>query len=103
MYFIYDTKTNVNRGFADTKEEAELLLKELSHKWYYRYLVIRQKGNNMKTFTFSVPASLIYKIEAETELKALKLLVEEGGLSILADDTILDKSNYEMAELIDES
>ena len=42
MYFIYDTKTKVNRGFADTKEEAELLLKELSHKWYYRYLVIRQ-------------------------------------------------------------
>ena len=57
----------------------------------------------MKTFTFSVPASLIYKVEAETELKALKLLVEEGGLSLLADDTILDKSNYEMAELIDES
>ena len=26
---------------ADTKEEAELLLKELSHKWYYKYLVIR--------------------------------------------------------------
>ena len=41
MYFIYDTKTKVNRGFADTKKEAELLLKELSHKWYYRYLVIR--------------------------------------------------------------
>jgi hypothetical protein len=41
MYFIYDTKTKINRGFADTKEEAKLLLKELSHKWYYRYLVIR--------------------------------------------------------------
>tara|TARA_Y100000289_G_scaffold54890_1_gene57587 strand:- start:28 stop:225 length:198 start_codon:yes stop_codon:yes gene_type:complete len=41
MYFIYDTKTKINRGFADTKEEAELLLKELSHKWYYKYLVIR--------------------------------------------------------------
>ena len=50
MYFIYDTKTKVNRGFADTKEEAELLLKELSHKWYYRYLVIRQKGNVMKDY-----------------------------------------------------
>ena len=57
----------------------------------------------MKTFTFSVPASLIYKVEAETELKALKLLVEEGGLSILADDTIVEKSDYEMAELVDES
>ena len=41
MYFIYDTKTKINRAFADTKEEAELLLKELSHKWYYKYLVIR--------------------------------------------------------------
>jgi hypothetical protein len=41
MYFIYDTKTKINRGVAETKEEAELLLKELSHKWYYRHLVIR--------------------------------------------------------------
>ena len=41
MYFIYDTKTKINRGWATTKEEAELLLKELSHKWYYRHLVIR--------------------------------------------------------------
>ena len=57
----------------------------------------------MKTFTFSVPASLIYKIEAETELKALKLLVEEGGLSILADDTIVEKSDFERAECVDES
>ena len=57
----------------------------------------------MKTFTFNVPASLIYKIEAKTEEEAHKLLIQEGGLSILADDTILDKSNYEMAELIDES
>ena len=57
----------------------------------------------MKTFTFSVPASLIYKVEAETELKALKLLVEEGGLSILADDTIVDVDDYEMAELVDET
>ena len=55
MYFIYDTKTKVNRGFADTKEEAH------------------------------------------------KLLIQEGGLSILADDTIVEKSDYEMAELVDES
>ena len=41
MYFIYDTKTKINRGVAETKEEAELLLQELSHKWYYRHLVIR--------------------------------------------------------------
>jgi|TARA_R100000654_G_scaffold23404_1_gene45782 hypothetical protein len=41
MYIIYDTKTKVTRGWATTKKDAELLLKELSHKWYYRYLVIR--------------------------------------------------------------
>ena len=41
MYFIYDTKTKIYRGWGETKEEAELLLKELSHKWYYKYLVIR--------------------------------------------------------------
>ena len=41
MYYIFDTKTKINRGWATTKEEAELLLKELSHKWYYRHLVIR--------------------------------------------------------------
>ena len=57
----------------------------------------------MKTFTFNVPASLIYKIEAKTEEEAHKLLIQEGGLSILADDTIVEKSDYEMAECIDES
>ena len=57
----------------------------------------------MKTFTFSVPASLMYDIEAETEEEARKLLVQEGGLSILADDTLVDKSDYEKAELVDES
>ena len=57
----------------------------------------------MKTFTFSVPASLIYKVEAKTEEEAHKLLIQEGGLSILADDTIVDVDDYEMAECIDES
>ena len=56
----------------------------------------------MKTFTFNVPASLIYRIEAKTEEEAHKLLIKEGGLSILADDTIVEKSDYEMAECIDE-
>ena len=41
MFIIYDTKTKVNRGWAETKEQAQLLLKELSHKWYYKYLVIK--------------------------------------------------------------
>ena len=62
-----------------------------------------EKGNNMKTFTFNVPASLIYKIEAKTEKEARKLLVQEGGLSILADDTLVDVHDYKRAECVDES
>ena len=57
----------------------------------------------MKTFTFSVPASLMYDIEAETEEEARKLLVQESGLSILADDTLVDIHDYKRAELVDES
>ena len=62
-----------------------------------------EKGNNMKTFTFNVPASLIYKIEAKTEEEAHKLLIQEGGLSILADDTLVDVHDYKSAECVDES
>ena len=57
----------------------------------------------MKTFTFSVQASLMYDIEAKTEEEARKLLVQEGGLSILADDTLVDVHDYKRAECIDES
>ena len=57
----------------------------------------------MKTFTFSVSASFIYNIEAKTEEEARKLLVQEGGLSILADDTLVDVHDYKRAECIDES
>ena len=57
----------------------------------------------MKTFRFSVSASFIYNIEAKTEEEARKLLVKEGGLSILADDTLVDTHDYEIAELVDES
>ena len=57
----------------------------------------------MKTFTINVPASLIYNNEAKTEEEARKLLVKEGGLSILAEDTLVDTHDYEKAELVDES
>ena len=62
-----------------------------------------EKGNNMKTFTFSVQASLMYDIEAKTEEEAHKLLIQEGGLSILADDTLVDVHDYKRAECVDES
>ena len=57
----------------------------------------------MKTFTFSVQASLMYDIEAKTEEEARKHLVNEGGLSILADDTLVDVHDYKRAECVDES
>ena len=57
----------------------------------------------MKTFTFSVQASLMYDIEAKTEEEARKLLVKEAGLSILADDTLVDVHDYKRAECVDES
>ena len=57
----------------------------------------------MKTFTFSVSASFIYNIEAKTEEEAHKLLIQEGGLSILADDTLVDVHDYKRAECVDES
>ena len=62
-----------------------------------------EKGNNMKEFKFGVSAVLTYTVEAKTEEEARKLLVKEGGLSILADDTLVDKMDYEMADLYDES
>ena len=57
----------------------------------------------MKEFRFGVSAVLTYTVEAKTEEEARKLLVKEGGLSILADDTLVDIHDYKRAELIDES
>ena len=57
----------------------------------------------MKEFRFGVSAILTYTVEAKTEEEARKLLVKEGGLSILADDTLVDIHDYKRAELVDES
>ena len=57
----------------------------------------------MKTYYFLVPARLSYEIEAETELEALNLLVEKAGENSERGEILVDKSDYEMAELGDES
>ena len=62
-----------------------------------------EKGNIMKTYYFLVPARLSYEIEAETELEALNLLVEKAGETSERGEILVDKSDYEMAELVDES
>ena len=57
----------------------------------------------MKTYYFLVPARLSYEIEAETELEALNLLVEKAGETSERGEILVDKSDYEMAELGDEA
>ena len=55
MYFIYDTKTKVNRGFADTKEEAELLLKALEKALPDTYFEVTDSGyKNLVVVNFTV-------------------------------------------------
>jgi|TARA_S200002703_G_C3726406_1_gene223182 hypothetical protein len=55
----------------------------------------------MPEFKFSVPASLEYTVEADTEEEAHQKLVKEGGLSIERDAIIVDVSDYESAVCID--
>ena len=50
-------------------------------------------------YTFSVNAVLIY-VEAKTEEEAHNLLIKEGGLDITRDDILVDKEDYERAELV---
>ena len=51
-------------------------------------------------YSFSVNAVLIYNVEAKTEEEAHNLLIEKGGLDITRDDILVDKKDYERAELI---
>ena len=55
----------------------------------------------MKEFKFSVSAVLEYTVEAKTELQALKILVEKGGYDITYDDILVEREDYENAELIE--
>lgn len=54
-----------------------------------------------KEFEFSVQAELTYKIKANTEKQARKILVDKGGLDISYDDIHLEENDYKNAELID--
>lgn len=56
----------------------------------------------MPEFKFSVPASLEYTVEADTEEEAHQKLVKEGGFSIERDDIIVDVSDYESAVCLGE-
>ena len=55
----------------------------------------------MKEFKFSVSAVLEYTVEAETEEKAKKKLIEKGGFDITYDEVLVEKQDYENAECIE--
>ena len=52
----------------------------------------------MKKYIFDVPCFYVYEIKAETEDKARKILVEDGGLQ-LDGDLSLDSNDYLDAKL----
>jgi hypothetical protein len=46
-YYLYDTETRISRGWVsgknkvEAKQEAENFMKDLKHKWYHKYLILR--------------------------------------------------------------
>ena len=57
----------------------------------------------MKKYTFLVPCSFEYEIEAETEEQARKTLQEQGGLDIQGEPLFSDDAYSKEAELFEES
>ena len=62
---------------------------------------VATERDKMKEFKFSVSAVLEYTVQAKTELQALKILVEKGGYDITYDDILVEREDYENAELIE--
>ena len=53
-----------------------------------------------KTYTFAVPCSYVYEIEAETQEKAKEILMEKGGWDI-SGDLCLESEDYKNATCLD--
>jgi hypothetical protein len=53
-----------------------------------------------KTFTFNVPCSMMYYIEAQTEKEAFEILQKKGGVDINGE-LYIDKYDYKEAQLFD--
>ena len=54
-----------------------------------------------KTYTFAVPCSYVYEIEAETQEKAKEILMEKGGWDI-SGELCLESEDYKNATCLDE-
>tara|TARA_R110000823_G_scaffold290562_1_gene408821 strand:+ start:47 stop:232 length:186 start_codon:yes stop_codon:yes gene_type:complete len=57
----------------------------------------------MKKYTFLVPCSFEYEIEAETKEQARKILQEQGGYDIQGEPVFSDDAYSKEAELFEES
>ena len=53
----------------------------------------------MKTYTFAVPCSYTYEIEASSEDEARDILLEKGGYDI-GGELQVDDTNYKYATLL---
>jgi hypothetical protein len=60
---------------------------------------MKSKKKKDKYFVFSVPATMVYEIQAETEAEAREILVEEGGLSIFGEQCDMTSEDYAQADL----
>ena len=54
-----------------------------------------------KTFTFNVPCSMMYYIEAQTEKEAFEILQKKGGVDIKGE-LYIDKYDYKEAQLMEQ-
>lgn len=57
-------------------------------------------NNLIETYTFSVPCSMVYDIEAQSEEEARKLLLERGGYSVRGE-IVIDGFDYQEAILVE--
>lgn len=60
---------------------------------------MNSKNKKDKYFVFSVPATMVYEIQAETEEEAREILIEEGGINILGDLCNMTSEDYTQADL----
>ena len=56
-------------------------------------------GPKENTYVFSVPATYIYEIDADTEDEARNILEEAGGLDLLGELCDLSRKDYRNAVL----
>jgi hypothetical protein len=60
---------------------------------------MKKQKKKDKYFVFSVPATMVYEIQAETEDEAREILVEEGGINIFGDLCEMTSEDYANADL----